>query len=349
MPDIQAPRGGIRRAYRFVDTLNAVGIDAAIVHGSKGFRCRWFSNETRVAYAKEIRLRGADLLVIPEIWATRIPFAGPGVAKVILSQNTNLTFASAADAATVAKLYRAPGVLGAVVGSEHDAEFFAYALSDLVVRRIHYGVDTNLHHATDPKSFVVSYIPRKLPDEARAVVELLRLRGALEGWEVAPIGDMDESAYAAVLRRSRVFLSFAHQEGLGLPPLEAMACGCTVVGFDGIGGRELFQQHGISVDNGDVLAFAQEAEQVLRGWKTDPALFARAATEASEFARTTFSLERERLDVLSVFGQFLELAAEGEHNGSESALDRFWSVPPPWRVAGHYLKKARKALFGSRP
>src|SRR5262249_24509381 len=150
----------------------------------RGFRCCWFANDTRVAYAKEIRLRSADLVVVPEIWATRIPSAAPDAAKVILSQNTNLTFTSGADAVTVARLYQAPGVLGAVVGSAHDAEFFAYALPDLVVRQIRYGVDTNLHHAAGPKSFLMSYIPRKLPNEARDVVALLRLRGALDGWEV---------------------------------------------------------------------------------------------------------------------------------------------------------------------
>jgi glycosyltransferase involved in cell wall biosynthesis len=194
----------------------------------------------------------------------------------------------------------------------------------------------------------MSYLPRKLAGEARDVVELLRLRGALDGWEVESISDVDEVAYAAVLRRSRVFLCFSHREGFGLPPLEAMASGCIVVGFDGVGGRELFRHHGISVENGDVLAMAQAAEQVLRGWKTNPASFERAATEASEFARSTFSLERERSDVLSVFGHFLELAGDGERRVSHGALEEFWRVPSRWRVAGHHLRKAREALFGSR-
>ena len=92
MPDLQRPTGGIRRAYRFVDVLNEAGIDAAIVHAAHGYRCRWFTNNTHVVYATDLRLHSADLLVIPEIWATRIPSAAPGAAKVILSQNANLTF-----------------------------------------------------------------------------------------------------------------------------------------------------------------------------------------------------------------------------------------------------------------
>jgi len=45
---------------------------------------------------------------------------------------------------------------------------------------------------------------------------------------------------ADILRSSRVFLSFSQREGFGLPPLEALACGCAVVGYHGFGGRALF-------------------------------------------------------------------------------------------------------------
>ena len=130
-----------------------------------------------------------------------------------------------------------------------------------------------------------------------------------------------------------------------MPPLEAMACGCTVVGFDGLGGRELFRDHGISVENGDVLAMAQVAEQVLRGWKTDPASLELAAEQASEFVRSTFSLDRERAEVLATFGSLLELASDGSPRVGDSALQKFWSAPPRWRIAGHRVRKAGKALF----
>ena len=37
---------------------------------------------------------------------------------------------------------------------------------------------------------------------------------------------------------AKVFLSLSRLEGFGLTPLEAMASGCVVAGFTGIGGRE---------------------------------------------------------------------------------------------------------------
>jgi glycosyltransferase involved in cell wall biosynthesis len=44
-----------------------------------------------------------------------------------------------------------------------------------------------------------------------------------------------EGEVAETLRHSAVFLSMNRFEGFGLPPLEAMACGCIVVGFHGWG------------------------------------------------------------------------------------------------------------------
>ena len=100
MPDVRTPTGGVRRAYRFVDLLNAAGVHAAIVHADRDFRCDWFANDTRVLVASQLRLGGTDLVVVPEIWMPRIPEAAPGVAKVILGQNANLTLRAPADAQT---------------------------------------------------------------------------------------------------------------------------------------------------------------------------------------------------------------------------------------------------------
>jgi glycosyltransferase involved in cell wall biosynthesis len=42
------------------------------------------------------------------------------------------------------------------------------------------------------------------------------------------------------LKESLLFLSFVNGEGLGLLAVEAMSCGCVVVGYDGMGGKEFF-------------------------------------------------------------------------------------------------------------
>ena len=49
-----------------------------------------------------------------------------------------------------------------------------------------------------------------------------------------------EKEHIAKMSESILFLSFGHPEGFGLPVAEAFACGCAVVGYDGLGGKELF-------------------------------------------------------------------------------------------------------------
>ena len=43
------------------------------------------------------------------------------------------------------------------------------------------------------------------------------------------------------MRLATIFLTFSNQEGFGLPPVEAMACGCLVVGYHGHGGKEFLK------------------------------------------------------------------------------------------------------------
>ncbi|HEX6870460.1 MAG TPA: hypothetical protein VF163_05125, partial [Micromonosporaceae bacterium] len=71
-PDDDRPSGGIRNLYRHVDLLNQEGIPAAVMHHRPGFRCTWFDNQTRTAYATTVRVGLRDILVVPE-------FYGPGL------------------------------------------------------------------------------------------------------------------------------------------------------------------------------------------------------------------------------------------------------------------------------
>src|SRR5258708_39406932 len=70
---------------------------------------------------------------------------------------------------------------------------------------------------------------------------------------------------AAALAASAVFLASGYPEGFGLPPLEALACGCLVVGFAGRGGRE-YLRHGencLLAAEGEVLGAAEQLARAL--------------------------------------------------------------------------------------
>ena len=89
------------------------------------------------------------------------------------------------------------------------------------------------------KKLQIAYMPRKRPFELDFIRNLFnRLYGQYKQVPWVCIDKMDETEVAEVLGESAIFLSTSLYEGFGLPPLEAMACGCIVVGFHGYGGLE---------------------------------------------------------------------------------------------------------------
>jgi len=76
---------------------------------------------------------------------------------------------------------------------------------------------------------------------------------------------MGQHDFAMVLRKHRYYLSMATMEGFGLPMLEAMAAGCTAVGWDA-GGSSEYTVHGSNcmiARYGDIEALADHLHFVL--------------------------------------------------------------------------------------
>ena len=79
----------------------------------------------------------------------------------------------------------------------------------------------------------------------------------------------------ANLSKSLLFLSFGHPEGFGLPVAEAMASGCAVVGYSGLGGRELFaigsEYNMVSqVEYGDINGFISSVSDFCESYRQFP-------------------------------------------------------------------------------
>ena len=71
------------------------------------------------------------------------------------------------------------------------------------------------------------------------------------------IDKLPRDEVAMRLSESHIYLSTGHREGLGLPPLEAMAAGCLVVGFAAGGGLDYATSaNGIWVQDEDPWALA---------------------------------------------------------------------------------------------
>lgn len=298
-PDYPVPSGGIRAIYRHVDILNMASRSAAVLHHSDGYACRWFEHSTRVIGAPSVQLSPDDVLVIPEIYGpflNRLPRAPRLVA---FNQNAYLTFEHVpARAAVPYDIFDA-----AITVSSDSAEFLRFAFPGLEVSVVANSIDPKVFHPSpNAPAERIAVMPRKRPDDARLILRLLRDR--LRRWEVVAIENASELDTAAALRTSPIFLALGKREGFGLPPAEAMASGCWVVGFPGFGGRDIFDPScSTPVEDGDVLSAAREIADLLRLYERQPGVVREAGVRAAERIHERYSLERQSEQLLEFYDQ----------------------------------------------
>lgn len=111
---------------------------------------------------------------------------------------------------------------------------------------------------------------------------------------VVPNSDLD---IAEVYNRTNIFISTSWWEGFGLPPLEAMACGCSVISSDSGGVNEYI------ADGKNALLFIPKNEQELMGkleqLLLDKQLRNTLAQNALHSAKK-FSWERSKIQLLEI-------------------------------------------------
>ena len=295
----QEPIGGVRKIYDQVDILNDAGIEASVIQGQRGYRPTWWPNQTRITYAP-VEVRGSDILVWPEYLSHHARRSG--ARQVIFAQNAYGLFADA-DPVLGALTYGRPAVLAVAVVSEDNAAYLRYGWPDVETVILPTGIDPTVFRP-GPKRRQIAYSSRRRYRAVQQVLGLLRTHGVLDGWHLAEIVRMNHAQVAETLRNSALFLSFSEREGLGLPPLEALASGCHVIGFAGMGGREYFDpRYTEQIPEDDIVAYARAVETWL-GDYDEPTATARGV-EASKWALERYSLEKERTAVVEFYSRLL--------------------------------------------
>jgi hypothetical protein len=139
---------------------------------------------------------------------------------------------------------------------------------------------------------LITYMPRKRRAEAKVIVDALKRRGRLSGYKIEAIDGLPLSEVSKKLEESRIFISFLRNESLGFPAAEAMASGCIVIGFDGLGGAEFFNTTtGFPIKEGDVAAVVSGVERIASEYETDPDKFTALQTYASQTVRERYSVQ----------------------------------------------------------
>jgi glycosyltransferase involved in cell wall biosynthesis len=304
--------------YRHVDALNEAGIPAAVLHDRPDFRCTWFDHRTRVV-APPITF-GDDVLVFPEQFsAEALTRIAPGVPKVVLNQNAYRTFTPKGTASKgspgPSPSIDCPDVVATIVVSQDSLRYLQYAFPQRRVHLVRHWVDGDVFFpdfaAQDRR---IAVMPHKRPQDFAQVRALLERRGVLATWELVVLRGVTETEVARQLRRAPLFLHFPNAEGFGLPAAEAIASGCSVIGFHGQAGREYLRPpHATVLDEGDVVGLAMAVEEFTRRFEDVRPALAQCMADASDRLLDTYSRAHQIEDLVAAFGA---LESRGRQNGA---------------------------------
>jgi len=282
--DLEQPRGGIGVLYDHVATLRRHGFEAFVVHATAGFRYPFAPADVPVLEVRSIReILDTDVLVVPEDHAEAIRRCRDfRCRKVLFCQNHFFIF----DGLSPGETWQ-------------DFGFSAYMCVSSPIKQAlskWFGVNASIVRPAIDEAFfsgrskpleapiTIACMPRKGRSTLRLVQGLLTTKGHAEASSLSwlEIEGLAKDQVAARLGGAHIYVSTSVREGLGLPPLEAMASGCLVVGFAGAGGLDFASEdNGVWVPDEDSWALAAALESTLVALH-DPA--AVAALEAKRKA-----------------------------------------------------------------
>lgn len=312
-PDTAQPSGGTWVAYRHVGILNRHGVAATIVQQKAGFHYPWVepSPAIPVITLDGFRALPGDVFVVPEVAVDVVPRLPQDHPVVVFTQNAFLTrWVRPINRGRRDSPYHHPNLGVIVTTTSHHVRHLERAFPHLAVRRVFLTVSELMVCDPARKQPLVAYMPRKNAYHAEEVLGRLAAVGALENVEVVAIHGRSLEETADLLGRASVFLSFGHPEGWALPPAEAMASGCVIVGYHGVGAREYWAPGCTHpIEFGDIDGYVRAASAVLGQLRDDPGTVHSAGASAAEFIRTTYPPEQEEASVVAAWTWVLSHAA----------------------------------------
>ena len=313
--DVIAPSGGVRRLYRHVEILNKNGFSAYIVHHLPGFKPVWFETNAPITYwTEQLKLDCDDVLVIPEGHTdVIIRTSGAKYKRVVIALNWANIYAHM----PIGHDWRHFGIEHVIAGSRYEHEFILRSMglkSTVIVS----GVDLTLFQPSRDKKLQIAYMPRKNERWFHLIAAAFRSQCPEYGdVPFVPIDNLAHRDVARVMAESAIFLATGFPEGLARPPLEAMACGCLVVGFAGRGSLE-YMEHGrncLLADDMDVLMAAEHLGAAARGFQRGDGVEMQASARQTAIH---YSMEKEEKTVVQYWMQFLSQRTEGQRETIDS-------------------------------
>lgn len=250
------PVGGVKVIYQHCMLLRELGFEAIPLMMGK-YKGNFYGYEVECKKYEEVLkdITPSDIIVATEFE----PYQGlmfKNAKKVLFVQNW-LGLSTRLKNNDSYKSYIDLGYDHVITCSDYCTNFVKAKMNISAVT-ITNGIDLNKFYP-NPKDRVKNKIlamSRKNPDDLKYIVRAMQK----SSFEFKVVDGLSQDELIKEYQSADIFLATGYPEGFGLPPLEAMACGCVVVGFTGGGGNEFMHnnQTALIAEDGDVTGVVEK-------------------------------------------------------------------------------------------
>ena len=243
IPPLRHLSGGLAVLYQIADQLHDLGYPVGLAPRAEGApgleNCR-----APVMPWDDLHLTSADIWLVPEGWSNALAPGLRGQARcLVYVQNWAFLFSALPEGVAWRDL-----AVSFLAVSDPVAWFVKKTLGqDAPILRP--ALDLAWCHPEAElrppagKGLRIAWMPRKNKALALQVQQIMAARDRLPApvtW--VEIQNKTPAQVAQTLRSCHLFMATGFPEGLALPPLEAMACGCLVAGCAGLGAWDYMRQ-----------------------------------------------------------------------------------------------------------
>lgn len=335
--DDNRPRGGEKHSYQHVDLLAASGYEAYALHTRKDFHLDWFENQTPVIDMEsfnDLFDSDHDYLVLPEAFDALS--LAPTARKVIFNKNLYLGYGSLAMSKRVDYPFAQNNVVGVFSVSDHNVEQLTYAFPTTPIFRMYAHIDCKLfafQPLTSKKRRIACVAKAK--EDVAALYHTLFARSAaghnrLQDYEWIFLQGLSEVEMARMLGESLLVVALSTHEGLPRLVLEAMACGCLLVGYGSGPLRECLPEE-YRFEQGNFVEMARRIEAICVSFPENLEQWS-SVTDRGRMIAESFTQNRQRAHLLAAWDQILSTSDRDPRDACDPASCMNSIKPTGWAL-----------------
>ena len=230
----------LKKKIRFGNQLNS-GWRFKDITVKKNFKSPWFNHKIRFKNTLKFK-ESEDFVILPEIFAhfAEELLIKNNISYAIFVQNHFSIFSSSDKKKTLIAYKKAKFIISnsSLVTKTIKKKFpnLRKKIFNIII-----SVNEKNFHFSKRKKNIISYMPRKKIKQSKIIIDSLKKK-LPQDWEFIKVDNAKENEVGKIFSKSKIFLSFSYNEGLGLPPIEAALTGNKVIGFSGEGGGEYWRK-----------------------------------------------------------------------------------------------------------